>query len=244
MLIRSIAATVFVILGAQTAWSQVAQEGDARTVLDGVFSAAQADRGQSQYQSLCQNCHGADLGGGQARTLIGEDFMRNWRGLTLYDLFDRLQTMPPSASIRVDTETYLDILSFVLRTNHFPAGERALTADGLEAVLIQGAEGPLEVPDHSLVQIVGCLMRNADGTWLVTESTEPTRTRDPDPSSGADRAAANVTSSGSASFELLYVYPSPEAIEGHLVEVKGFLIRGDQDALNVTSVSTLAPVCR
>ena len=243
MLTRVIAGTVMVMLAAEPAWAQPIPEGSTRTVQDGVFAAAQAERGQGQYESLCQSCHGADLRGGQARTLSGEDFMRNWRGLTLHDLFDRLQTMPPSANIRLDENTYLDILSFVLNTNGFPAGEMALTAEGLEAVLIQGAEGPLEVPDHSLVKIVGCLIRGSGDTWLVTEATEPTRTRDPHSTADPDLETAS-SSSNTASFKLLYVFPSPEAMEGHLVEAKGFLIRGDQDAINVTSVSTRARACR
>ena len=243
MLTRLIAGTALVMLAAEPAWAQQIPEGRTTTVQDGVFAAAQAERGQGQYESLCQGCHGADLRGGRARTLSGDDFMRNWRGLTLHDLFDRLQTMPPSANIRVDEDTYLDILSFVLNTNGFPAGETDLTAEALEAVLIQGAEGPLEVPDHSLVQIVGCLIRGGDEIWLVTEATEPTRTRDPNPTTNPDVETENSSSTG-ASFELLYVFPSPEAMEAHLVEVKGFLIRGDQDAINVTSVSTHAPACR
>ena len=238
-----IAVTLLVMLATTPAWAQPIPGDSTRTVHEGVFAAAQAERGRGQYESLCQTCHGADLSGGRARTLSGEDFMRNWRGLTLHDLFDRLQTMPPSASIRVEEETYLDILSFVLDTNGFPAGETVLTAEALEGILIQGAEGPLEVPDHSLVQISGCLTRSGDGTWLVTEATEPTRTRDPNSSAEPDLELADVSSDG-GSFKLLYVFPSPDAMEGHLVEAKGFLIRGDQDALNVTSVSTLAPACR
>ena len=239
--------TVLTLLGALSAglaWAQPSQEGGAGTVQDGVFAAGQAERGRTHYESLCQSCHGADLRGARARTLSGDDFMRNWRGLTLHDLFDRLQTMPPSANIRVDEETYLEIMSYILHTNEFPAGEEALTADRLQAVVIQGAKGPQEVPDHSLVQVVGCLTRGADDTWLVIDATEPIRTRDPNSSDVASLGPTSVSPSGPSSFELLYVFPSPDAMEGHLVEAKGFLIRGDQDALNVTSVSTVAPACR
>lgn len=226
------------------AWAQSGQEGDTRTVQDGVFSQAQAERGRIHYESLCQNCHGTDLRGGRARTLSGEDFMRNWRGLTIGDLFDRLQTMPPSANINLDEKTYLDIMSHILDANEFPSGKQALTADRLQAILIEGAEGPQEVPDHSLVQVVGCLTRSANDTWLVIDATDPIRTRDPNPSDAADLEPTDTPLGNTGSFELLYVFPNPDAMEGHLVEAKGFLIRGDQDALNVTSVSTIAPTCR
>ena len=41
----------------------------------------------------------------------------------------------------------------------------------------------------------------------------------------------------------MYVFPDPAAHEGHRVETKGFLIRGPQDALNVTVVATLSATC-
>ena len=69
----------------------------------------------------------------------------------------------------------------------------------------------------------------------MTEATEPIRTRDPNASTGQARDTANLLSDGYTSFQLLYVFPSPEVMEGHRVEAKGFLIRGNQDALNVTS---------
>ncbi len=244
ILARLIAVTLFTVSVAQPSLAQRIQEGHARTVQDGVFTLMQSERGQRDYQSFCQGCHGVDLRGANARALSGEDFLRNWRGLTLDDLFDRFQTMPPSANIRVSKDTYLDILSFVLNTNGFPAGERNLTAETLGSVLMQGTEGPQAVPNYSLVQVVGCLTRGPDNTWLVTEATEPIRTRDPNASTGQARDTANLLSDGYTSFQLLYVFPSPEVMEGHRVEAKGFLIRGNQDALNVTSVSMLTPACR
>ena len=45
----------------------------------------------------------------------------------------------------------------------------------------------------------------------------------------------------------MYVFPSPEAYVGYMVETKGLLIRGASDSagdsLNVTSVQSLAPRC-
>ena len=79
-------------VGVAAAVAQQPQEGAERTVQSGVFAAAQAERGQNSYASFCQACHGADLRGANARPLTGPDFMRNWRGLTLADLFDRFQT--------------------------------------------------------------------------------------------------------------------------------------------------------
>ena len=45
-------------------------------------------------------------------------------------------------------------------------------------------------------------------------------------------------------FELMDVYSSGDARIGHRIEVKGLLIRGSPDRVNVTSIRTMAEVCR
>src|SRR6266849_605395 len=77
-------------------WSAVAQS---RSVKDGVYSKAQAGRGQALYTQNCFVCHGETATGGDSGpALSGEGFMDNWKGQTLGDLFDKIsQTMPASA---------------------------------------------------------------------------------------------------------------------------------------------------
>src|SRR5580692_9097642 len=59
------------IAGAQTAAS----------VRDGVYTAAQADRGKTLYAANCASCHGPMLdGSGAAPPLAGADFIGNWKG--------------------------------------------------------------------------------------------------------------------------------------------------------------------
>src|SRR5262245_42339619 len=41
------------------------------TVWDGVFTGAQAERGQSAYRERCQSCHGEKLEGGVGPALAG-----------------------------------------------------------------------------------------------------------------------------------------------------------------------------
>ena len=50
-----------------------------KTVLDGVFTAAQAERGKEAYAAHCSSCHMEDLQGLAAPALKGEQFMENWR---------------------------------------------------------------------------------------------------------------------------------------------------------------------
>src|ERR1700722_15613937 len=71
-------------------------QGKTRTVADGVYTADQAVRGQSLYESNCATCYGGDLSGGEsAPALMGPEFLSTWKGKNLGNLFSRMQaTMP------------------------------------------------------------------------------------------------------------------------------------------------------
>ena len=99
-----------------------------RSVWDGVYTQAQADRGASLYSTECASCHGLELGGGEmAPPLAGGAFLSNWSGLTVGDLFDRIrQSMPADRPGSLSREKNADILAHILRMNQFPAGSRQL----------------------------------------------------------------------------------------------------------------------
>ena len=246
--------TVFVVMLASTFFAESgrvqtaqARNADGRTVLDGVYTAAQANRGKAHYEVNCRSCHGADLSGGSVRALAGEDFISNWRGVKLDSMFDRVRTMPPvtetNAAVRLADEAYLDIITYVLEVNGFPAGTEELTPKMLTGILIEGNDGPQPVPNFALVQVVGCLTRGPDGTWVVTDASEPVRTKDPEASKDDELKDVGMTALGTRTFRLLNVYPNPDAYEGHTVETKGFLIRGPDDSVNVTALENLGPTC-
>jgi len=96
-----------------------------RSVWDGVFTAAQADRGDAQYQQKCASCHGTSLTGGEsAPPLTGGEFSSNWNGLTVGDLFDRIRTtMPADRAGSLTRAQNADILSYILKVNQYPAGQ-------------------------------------------------------------------------------------------------------------------------
>ena len=242
MLSRTVIALLTVVVVAPPLWSQTRPNHE-RTVQDGVFTAEQADRGQKQYESFCVRCHGRGLTGANARALVGEPFLRNWTGLTLDGLLERAETMPPGAAESLETETYVDIITYVLQKNGYPAGEGELRADALPTILVEGEDGPQAAPDNTLVQVVGCLKSGPTNTWMVTDATEPVRTRDPAASVGDARVVAETAALGSGSYELMYVFPAPDGLVGHRVEAKGFLIRGDQDKLNVTALESVGASC-
>jgi mono/diheme cytochrome c family protein len=98
------------------------------TVLDGSYTAAQAERGNAQYSQNCAACHGSGLtGNGEAPALVGGEFISNWAGLTLGELFERIRTtMPQDNPGKLSRAQYSDILSFILKSNGYPAGQKEL----------------------------------------------------------------------------------------------------------------------
>jgi mono/diheme cytochrome c family protein len=219
-----------------------------RSVWDGVFTPAQADRGQAAYVKACAACHKEDLTGGSARPLKGDAFMENWREDSLYAFFNFVQTtMPQGAGGSLEDQTYADIVSYILRVNGFPEGSEELpgTSAVLETIRVQGKDGPQPVPSFALVRTLGCLGKDTAGTWTLTEAVEPVRTRDPKPSSTTQLTAAASRDPGAHSFQLIGLYKAPDAQLGHRVEVKGFIIREPRgEKLNVTALATIAPSCQ
>jgi len=99
-----------------------------RSVWDGVYTKEQAQRGEALYRDACASCHGLALNGGEmAPALTGGDFLSNWNGLTLGDLFDRIrQSMPADRPGTLSGAKNADILAHILSMNQFPAGSQEL----------------------------------------------------------------------------------------------------------------------
>jgi mono/diheme cytochrome c family protein len=218
-----------------------------RTVWDGVYAAAQAERGRAVYEETCSECHGPEFSGGEARILRGELFMQSWSEDHLGSLFQKIRTtMPSDRPGSLSDESYLAVMAAILQANGFPAGPEALTAGAaLSSIHIEGKNGPAQVPNYTMVQVFGCLDQGPGNTWMLTRGTQPVRSRNPEPSTGAALAAAQQAAPGGLTFRLMNVFPAPEAHRGHRMEVKGLLMRApDGDQLNVTSLGMIAESCQ
>ena len=103
----------------------------AESVWGAVYSQQQAGRGAAKYLETCSSCHSEDLrGNSNAPSLIGSSFMFLWADRSLGDLFTSIRTlMPTNAPNSLPTQSYLDILAFIMESNGFPAGEDELLAD-------------------------------------------------------------------------------------------------------------------
>ena len=118
------------------------------SVWDGVFTQKQADRGKELYTTHCSECHlGTLLGSDMAPPLIGGDFLSNWTGSTLGDLFERIRkTMPMNNPGSVPRNAIPDILAYILSVNRFPVGETELSHD---AQLLRKIRIEATKPDQS-----------------------------------------------------------------------------------------------
>ena len=217
----------------------IAQDRQQSTT-DGIYSPAQAERGRARYEATCQGCHAADLSGGVGSALRGDKFLSDWSGLPLARLFERIRTMPPNAQAPQTEEATADLLAYVLAANKFPSGE-ALHVDRVEHIRFATGDAPDAVPDFALVQVLGCIRRETADEWVVTAAQAAVRTRDPEPSAPDRRREAHIR--GTETFRLMNAYPKPDKLEGHLAEVKGFLIRGARNSINVTAITDVAPTC-
>jgi mono/diheme cytochrome c family protein len=110
----------------------------------GVYTEAQAKAGQAAYAKHCAECHGEALDGdGFAPSLKGPEFLNNWNGLTVGELFERIRvSMPPSDPHSVRAEDKVLIVAYVLQQSGFPAGKTELPtgADGLKAIKFQATK--------------------------------------------------------------------------------------------------------
>jgi len=108
---------------------------------DGVYTPAQAERGKTAYNKECAACHSETLeGGGQAPPLVGADFVGNWAGQPLAELFDKMQSsMPADKPGQLSRATNADILAYLLSVSKFPFGKTELptAADGLKKIRLE-----------------------------------------------------------------------------------------------------------
>lgn len=101
------------------------------SIWDGVFTAAQVTRGETAYSANCASCHSGDLrGNSNTPSLLGMSFMFIWENQSLGDLYTKMRDeMPSDRPGSLSTQSYADLLAFLLQSNQFPVGEQELKGD-------------------------------------------------------------------------------------------------------------------
>lgn len=218
------------------------------TILDGVYSQEQAARGQDAYSRNCARCHQADLAGtGGAPALITTTFTDNWREGYLSNLFHHIQTWMPPQNLKgtLPEQRYLDILTYILAANEYPAGPKELTTGDLNNILFVGRDGPQPLPPAATVRAVGCFTR--DTAWSLTRTGETSRVQDGSNTYPAELGWSAQAPLGSATFILTNVDDDRKESEltpliGRKVQVKGVLgAQGGKPRISVFSLESLPP---
>jgi S-disulfanyl-L-cysteine oxidoreductase SoxD len=130
------------VIGALTAGNTVAAQG--KTQWDGIYTEAQATRGEGLYGQYCASCHGPDLAGGEmAPGLTGGEFTSNWNDLSVGDLYERIRiSMPQTAPGSLTRQQNSDILAFMFRKMNMPVGttELSTSTDELKGIKFLAAK--------------------------------------------------------------------------------------------------------
>jgi hypothetical protein len=226
-----------------------------RSVWDGAYTEAQAERGQKAYAANCAGCHQQDLRGkGEVPALKGDAFIERWHDYSVKPMFEMIKTeMPPLRFRTPETKplpdaTYVDIITYIFKSNAFPAGSGELGVDGLEQVQILGKNGAQPPPQYALVLSVGC-MRYRPISWMLSSATSPVRATMPDVAAREEIAAAREVELGFrdyrlADFGYLGRNFNPESLEDHRILVKGYIISQPEfERISVTSVTDIAADC-
>jgi quinoprotein glucose dehydrogenase len=125
-------------------WAIALAQAAPVSVWDGVYTDAQAMRGEAAYLQECANCHGTALeGGDMTPSLLGGVFTSNWNDLTAGDLFERIRlTMPLDRPGKLTRQQNADVIAFVMRANSWPSGKTELPAEAaaLKQIKIQASK--------------------------------------------------------------------------------------------------------
>ena len=124
-----VALAIFVVVCGLTMFSP---HGIAAAQQSGIYTEAQAVRGQALYEARCASCHGLRLEGGSASPLAGTRFLSKWAqgNKTVDELYFITRTqMPYGEGNTMTTQQYIDIVAYLLRVNGWQAGSSELAAD-------------------------------------------------------------------------------------------------------------------
>ncbi|MCG8468502.1 MAG: cytochrome c [Gemmatimonadetes bacterium] len=102
-------------------------QDDGRTTAHGVYSEAQATRGEDVYWNVCSECHVEDDFAGP--------FMQSWSGASIKDLFEEIRgTMPEDNPGGLPEAQYVDVVAYMFKLNGMPTGDADLTSEALDEI--------------------------------------------------------------------------------------------------------------
>jgi mono/diheme cytochrome c family protein len=89
---------------------------ETKSVKAGVYTAAQADRGEALFRRKCASCHAPNR-------FTDDLFYTSFAGKPLWEMFDVISdTMPEEDPGGMKPEEYVDVMAYLLKLNSFPTG--------------------------------------------------------------------------------------------------------------------------
>ena len=160
------AAICVVSVAAVQSPSRVQESGSrpTQTIWSGVYSEAQAYRGEKVADTTCIGCHGPKLDGGDSGPkLVGETFLANWSSQSVGELFDWLrEAMPAEAPGTLSREDAAAVIAYIFKLNKMPAGKVDLPTE-------REALGRINiVADKPAARVPGPAIARLDGTTIDT----------------------------------------------------------------------------
>ena len=164
------------------------QAAESQTVRQGVYTAAQATRGQAIYKEQCASCHGDALGGRLGPPLTGDDFISAWSKDPLFELASKIRnTMPQTEPGSLTWQQTADVVAYILQSGKFPAGSAELRGD--EAILKQinwpaanipqtkaaaaTAQSPSFPPAGNLAQVMRGILFPSSNIIFTVQTVDP-----------------------------------------------------------------------
>jgi mono/diheme cytochrome c family protein len=86
---------------------------------EGVYTAAQATRGSTLYDTSCASCH-------ELSKFKGTEFANAWTDKPMTELHAAVVSMPMDAPGSMKPQEYADIIAYFLSLNGYPAGQTEL----------------------------------------------------------------------------------------------------------------------
>lgn len=224
---------------------QITASAQARTVWNGVYTEAQATRGGVVFSASCSRCHSAEPNAGEeGRRLAGDHFWQSYRESTVDRLLDFVsKNMPNGAGGTLSANNYADVVAFILNLNGLPTGAAELTKENAVGVQIIAKDGPGELPNGTLVTVVGCAARKEGGGWVLNRATAPARAEVA--TTPADNAADVARPLGDRTYTLMYLLTPLDRNVGNRMRVRGLLMGdGGRNGINVSTTQALAETCQ
>jgi mono/diheme cytochrome c family protein len=163
-----------------------ARAQQSQSVTQGVYTAAQAGRGQTVYSARCATCHGPALAGRTGPALAGDDFNGVWARQSVSELVLKIfNTMPKDESGKLTRQQSADIVAYMLQVGKYPVGQAELQAD--DAALKQISFPPIAVasakpssgnptllpPVGNLAQVMRGMLFPSSNIVFTVQSVDP-----------------------------------------------------------------------